>query len=181
VIARRGVIHDRTSGRIAGIAIEEPPVSGDAGLLRGFLNDLDGVVWTALSEVDGIVADDVRSGLERLWSDASRSRDVLDRELEAVEQGTDLETAGRLIRAGLTGGSLEFKLAMFGRRRDEFEGERAAGVVSRRLRALFKSLLRWADVILGSLVAAIPGGEAYKEAKEAVEAAVEDAEDEDLQ
>ena len=136
----------------------------------------------ALAEVDGIVAADVRPGLERLWSDASESRHELDRELESVERGTNSEAEARLIAAGLTGASLEFKLAMFGRRREEFDGERATGgFLSRRIRALFKSLLRWADVILGSLVAAIPGGEAYKKAKEAVEAAVEDAEDEDLQ
>jgi hypothetical protein len=122
----------------------------------------------------------VRPGLERLWSDASESRRELDRELESIEDGANPEAEARLIQAGLTGASLEFKLAMFGRRREELDGERA-GFLSRRVRALFKSLLRWADVILGSLVAAIPGGEAYKEAKEAVEAAVEDAEDEDLQ
>jgi hypothetical protein len=159
------------------VGVGEPPV--DAGLLRGFLNDLDAVVLTAL-EIDGIVAWDVRQGLGQLWSDARESRDFLDRELESVEEGRNPELAERLSNVGLTGSSGAFKLAMFGRRRDEVEAERVGGL-SRRLRALLKSLLRWANVILGSMVAAIPGGDAYKEAKEAVEAAVEDAEDEDLQ
>jgi hypothetical protein len=164
------------------MAAGPPPVSGDAGLLLEFLNDLDAAVLTALAEVDGIVAADVRLALEQLWSDASESRDLLDRELRSVLEGASPDVEDRLRSVGLTGSSLRIKLGLFSQRRDEFDAERATGgLLSRRLRALFKSLLRWANVILGSMVAAIPGGDAYKEAKEAVEAAVEDAEDEDLQ
>jgi hypothetical protein len=76
----------------------------------------------------------------------------------------------RLDSAGLSGADLELKLHGYDRAHAIF--------VQSPSRRLLKSVLRWANVLLGSLVSALGAGEALKELKEAVEAGVEDREDE---
>lgn len=175
--------------------------------LLSFLSDLSATVTDALNEPYMILSDDVRLELKGLWEDVNESRDELDRHLQSVAQEANKELDRTLANAGLDGTQLDVKLAGFQRALKAFNAEKEASSRSRRrfdrlrastfrpvsrwlrllaarrgrrLRAGFRSLLRWGDVILGTLVSVIPGGEAYKEAKEAVEAAVEDADDPDL-
>jgi hypothetical protein len=172
-----------------------------------FLDDLSAAVADALGHTEIITSDEVRQDLRLLWTEVEDSRAELQSRLRAVAEGTDHELDQALAQVGLDGLQLAIKLRQFGRTKRAFEQMLGGGsgrrwsVRLRRLlfgrrrpwgdwiragrerpiKAVFRSLLRWGDVTLGSLVAAIPGGEAYKEAKEAIEAAVEDADDPDLE
>ena len=102
---------------------------------------------------------------ERLWPawETLRQRGEFEN-LEAAVTDADFDV---LARAGLMGPELEFKLA----------GVRTAREAARRLpvpRGLRK-LLKWTDVILGSILAAVGAGEAIKEIKEGVEAELDSA------
>jgi hypothetical protein len=75
----------------------------------------------------------------------------------------------QLRRSGLEGPALDLKLSGYNRALERFR-------LSPARRAL-RSVMRWANVLLGSIVAAIGAGEALKELKESIEAGVEDQED----
>lgn len=81
----------------------------------------------------------------------------------------------QLAAAGLTGVQLEMKLGAHrtasNRAREARPHQPPIG-----FRKIFKSLLGWINVWLGSLVAALGGGEAIKEFKEFLEQGVDDAE-----
>jgi len=75
----------------------------------------------------------------------------------------------RLEQFGLTGANLRAKLAGWGRAFARLS-ENGAPVL-----AFFRSAFRWANTILGSIIAALGLGEALKELKEAAENSYEDA------
>jgi hypothetical protein len=86
--------------------------------------------------------------------------------LEAVRSGEfEHELAGR----GLRGPEFQAKVQGFQRFRALFWRDRQP--------RWLKKVLKWGDIILGSLAAAIPGGDAIKEFKETVEAGAEDMDD----
>lgn len=74
-----------------------------------------------------------------------------------------------LRNAGLAGASLDLKLHGHERAQRRFRASPS--------RRFLRPVFRWANVILGSLVAALGVGEALKELKETVEAGVDDQED----
>jgi hypothetical protein len=83
--------------------------------------------------------------------------------------GTSGERPSRLEQFGLTGANLRAKLAGWGRAFARLS-ENGAPVL-----AFFRSAFRWANTILGSIIAALGLGEALKELKEAAENSYEDA------
>jgi hypothetical protein len=135
--------------------------SRDRALLLGFVDqthdDLVFVLEVAASFVHPAVA-------ERLWPawQALEDRDEFGQLRRAVElQDYDVQ----LDRVGLSGPELEFKLAGV----DSARGAGRENPTPRRL----KKWLRWIDVLLGSLLAAVGAGEAIKELKEGIEAELE--------
>lgn len=70
---------------------------------------------------------------------------------------------------GLVGNELEMKLAGFTNAFERF-------VMLGGVRAL-KKVLRWINLFLGSLASAVPGVDALKEVKEAVEIGIDEAEE----
>jgi len=84
----------------------------------------------------------------------------------------------RLAAAGLTGAQLDMKLGAYRIASDRARLARppAAPQPPVGFRKIFKSLLGWLNVWLGSLIAAFGGGEAIKEFKEFLEQGVDDAE-----
>lgn len=84
----------------------------------------------------------------------------------------------RLAAAGLTEGQLEMKLDAHRVASDRARNARPPqpGQPPIGFRKIFKSLLGWINVWLGSLMAAFGGGEAIKEFKEFLEQGVDDAE-----
>jgi hypothetical protein len=120
---------------------------------------------------------ELRDDYVRAWQDAEadlgRLRQALlpearrsAAEAPPPDQGS-LDAA--LAASGLVGSQLRLKLRGYYRALDRFR----AALAPRRLRRV----LRWGDVILGSLAGVVGGAEALKELKEAVEAGVEDQEE----
>ncbi|MEA2255788.1 MAG: hypothetical protein QOG35_1833 [Solirubrobacteraceae bacterium] len=107
---------------------------------------------------------------------ASRAwEDILARgELEMLERAIASEIYDeRLDRVGLSGPSLEFKLAVVQAAHDN--ARRGGDEPGPRLRALLRRLLDAIDVVLDSLVGALHGiGEVLREFKEALRARIED-------
>jgi hypothetical protein len=89
--------------------------------------------------------------------------------VDAPNEGAVESLETRLGAAGLLSPHLDLKLAGYSRAERRFRASPA--------KRLLKSVLRWANVLLGSIVVAVGAGEALKELKEAIEAGVEDQED----
>lgn len=112
--------------------------------------------------------------LTEVWPAIRQRFEELRRELLHAPDSIDQ----RLAAAGLTGFELEMKL---GAHRTASDRARNAsppqpGSPPTGFRKIFKSLLGWINVWLGSLVTAFGSGEAIKEFKEFLEQGVEDAE-----
>jgi hypothetical protein len=129
------------------------------------------------------VVQDQREWLpEELWEEYQRSLGDAERSLGQIltvllqQQSPDFPDNPpiefveiRLTQAGLIGASLDLKLRGYDRARRRFTaspGRRALRIV-----------LRWINVLLGSIVWALGTGELLKEFKEAIEAGVEDQKD----
>jgi hypothetical protein len=91
--------------------------------------------------------------------------------LDMPNEGAVESLETRLGAAGLLSPDLDLKLAGYSRAESRFRVSPA--------KRLLKSALRWANVLLGSIVVVVGAGEALKELKEAIEAGVEDQEDEE--
>jgi hypothetical protein len=111
----------------------------------------------------------------REWYLAAAQR-LYERELgysvraQLLEGGPEIDES--LERVGLTGDELQFKLNGFRRALSWFQERRG-------LRP-FRRVLRWADVILGSLVQVVALLDPLKELKEGLEADVDDQLDEEV-
>jgi hypothetical protein len=106
--------------------------------------------------------EDVRSDVEAAWSNLEpRFAGVKDR------LGSIPDT--RVDEAGLSGSQLNLKLTGFRGAVDRFKQK---GTVK-----LLKKLLEWINIVLKSLASIVPGGEALKEFKEAIEKYIKDNED----
>jgi hypothetical protein len=161
----------------------------DRDLLWGVLDETASILGEVVAEPEGLVPSELVPSLSRAWEEALASLRVLQNALSTPEFDSQLE------EYGLTGASLRFKLTGFnlalsrwrgrpGRRwgrwilKSMFRGRGRPG--GRWGRGILKSIFRWLNVILGSLVSAIPGvGDALKEFKEAIESGVEDLEAEE--
>ena len=172
--------------------------------LRTFLDDVRTVFEQVLLEPN-LLPVHVHREFQRLWDESRDSVDELQDRLRAIEQGTDPSSQESLAQAGLDGESLDLKLAAVDRALYAFRDaqratQRPGGLsappqdrrgVRARLRQLWErrhrpsglllrrtaSLLRWIDVPLESLVAALGQGETIKEVKKWLEAAVADVQE----
>ncbi|MEO6322469.1 MAG: hypothetical protein ABIR56_17440 [Polaromonas sp.] len=99
-------------------------------------------------------------------------------ELRAILLNAPDSIDEQLAAAGLTGVQLEMKLRAHRTASDRAREARPPQAPQPPIgfRKIFKSLLGWINVWLGSLVAAVGGGEAIKEFKEFLEQGVDDAE-----
>jgi hypothetical protein len=76
---------------------------------------------------------------------------------------------------GLAGEPLKWKMGGYETARAEFEqAKQQHGLFSGLIKKPLKKLLQWMNLILGSLVAAMPALEPIKEIKEAVELSLEE-------
>jgi hypothetical protein len=131
--------------------------------LEEFLRELKKVLEDAALRGDGLVPVYLQTLLKEAWVEVGRHY-------------IDVERA-------VMSGEYEHELAARGLRGPEFrvksEGFRRHLWLFRRQRQprWLKKLLEWADIILGSLASIIPGGDAVKEFKEAVEAGAEEMDD----
>lgn len=133
--------------------------------LTDFLKELQVVLDDVVANPTDLVPAYLHSDLKQAWPDARASLDEL---ISALAQPS-AAVEGQLQSSGLRGAAFQLKVASFQRYLSLFRRKR-------RPRWL-KRLLSWADIILGSLVAIIPGGDALKEFKEAVEQAADDEDD----
>jgi hypothetical protein len=131
--------------------------------LEDFLQELRSLLLDVLSEGEGLLPAFLLPLLREAWPEVAVSFGGLQ---QAVASG-DFEE--QLIARGLRGVQFQPKVEGFRRHLWLFRRHREP--------RWLKKVLRWADVILGSLVAIIPGGDAVKEFKEAVEAGAEDMDD----
>jgi len=139
----------------------------DRAALQLFIDELEGFIARAV-EPSALLPPD-RAALLR-----AAYRDLVER--GAFDEVRDvLADAGydeRLYRSGLTGPNLQAKLTGWTQAlRRLIEGESPPTIRS------YRSIFRWANTILGSIIAATGVGEALKELKEAVENTYEDTAD----
>lgn len=133
---------------------------------------LNAVVFDHVAWLPEELHEHYRAGLTNAERSLGELRAALLWETAYRDQPDDLvfeQVDDRLRWAGLTDADLELKLAGYDLAQRRFSASPT--------RRILKSLLRWANVILGSLVAAIGAGEALKEFKESIEAGVADIED----
>ena len=131
--------------------------------LRQFLKEVEELIDHSLEQRATLIPRDLQSPFVDAWPDAKESLRTMRRELLTIYNIDE-----RLTRAGLTGPQLALKLIGFQRAlaalHDNWER-----------RPLWRTL-GWANIILGSLASVLPGGEAIKEYKEALERAVGESE-----
>jgi len=133
--------------------------------LTDFLKELRTVLDDVVEQPTDLVPPYLRPDMQAAWPDARRS---LDRLIEGVATPSP-EDEIRLQEHGLRGPAFQFKVGSFQRYLRLFRRNRKP--------RWLKKLLGWADIILGSLVSIIPGADALKEFKEAIEQAADDEDD----
>lgn len=131
--------------------------------LEDFLKELRSILEEATISGEGLVPAYLTPLLIEAWPEVATKYEALQ---QAVQSG-EYET--RLQEAGLRGPQFRVKAEGFGRHLSIFRSDRKP--------KWLKKLLRWADIILGSLASVIPGGDAVQEFKEAIEAGAEDMDD----
>ncbi|MBV8947102.1 MAG: hypothetical protein JO286_01140 [Solirubrobacterales bacterium] len=131
--------------------------------LEDFLAELHRLLEEVAYQGEGLLPAYLLPLLREAWPEVEVSFTELERAVASGEHEQELSSRG------LRGAQFRLKA----------EGFRRHLLLFRRHREprWLKKLLKWADVILGSLVAIIPGGDAAKEFKEAVEAGAEDMDD----
>ena len=132
-------------------------------LLEEFLEQLRIVLEEATFEGEGLVPSYLQPLLQEAWPEVA----VHYKTLESAVASGELEK--ELGERGLRGAQFQVKAEGFRRHLWLFRSERQP--------RWLKKLLRWADIILGSLASILPGGDAVQEFKEAVEAGAEDMDD----
>jgi hypothetical protein len=136
---------------------------------RGFLRtvnwNLNGALFDNIVESwDQILfRRDVRSFITNAWSSLKSTVQTSFQTLRSSLRGIANDI---LERIGLTGHQLALKLKGLN---DAWQAFNELGTVR-----LLKKLLEWINAILGSLIAALPGGEALKEFKEAIEKLIQE-------
>jgi hypothetical protein len=106
------------------------------------------------------------------WFDAElrevvqRARDEVEHHWDPVLEAINPNNESRLAEAGLLGAQREAKSRGLRKRAREFFRSPS--------KRAFKKVAQWINILLGSLASIVPGGEALKEFKEVVEAAMSD-------
>lgn len=144
----------------------ETPLGDDRRSLVNFVSEVQELLGNTVADPSRWFPTELHEPLQSAWEEVTPSFDMAGRYLTEPPDASLLEA--QLAHVGLTGGQLRLKRTGWERARDAFR-ERFTK------RALGRAL-GWANIILGSLAGLIPGGDAIKEYKEAVEQAVEDAE-----
>jgi hypothetical protein len=147
-----------------------PPVGddGDRAGLVDFIFDVQGFLSEALNDHADWFLADLREPLSEAFDDLQPSFDMAVKYL--VDPPDPHLLDAQLAHVGLKGRQLALKLRGTRGALDRF---RDAGT-----KRAFRSVLGWANIILGTLAGLVPGGETIKEYKEAYEQASEDADQE---
>ena len=143
---------------------DETPVADAREVLAGFLIELRGFLPTTLDNQAAWVPAELTDPLWRAWREVEPNFDTA---VLYLREPPDIEVLERqLSDVGLRDDQLALKETGFrnalGRFRD------------RLTKPALKSVLGWANIILGSLAGIIPGGDAIEEYKEGHEQALED-------
>jgi hypothetical protein len=161
--------HSHAVGRLA-MANQDPGLSADEAYAADLL-DLRSFVVQLKELLEAIVEDgrhippSHRVEVREAWAHAKSDLEELVAAL--AQDASDLDHRQTLERHGLTGQPLRMKLRAWRSRFFQF---------GRRMnRRWLRSVLRWGDSILGSLVDALTVGAAGKEFKEAIENFIADA------
>jgi hypothetical protein len=139
------------------------PIENDIDRLSDFLQDVEAVLFAIIA--DGIsmlplhLQEPARNAWPEVKSRLSELRDEIKREHGLPP---------RLELAGLTGANLDFKLQGF-----RYARKRHSELP---VPAWLKRMLRWMNILLGSLATVMPGAELVKEYKDAIEAGIDQAE-----
>lgn len=151
-------------------------LSDDIRTLISILKWIDELLeWIVLQS--GLIREEFQDLFRRVWEDTHARIEQAIEQLKSVEEGDSLYE--ELKTHGLTGDSLTLKFEI-GRALGRRVGESAARTAEGPRIAGFglKRLVKWVNLILGSLAEVFPGLGAVKEYKESVELAVEDQQSE---
>jgi hypothetical protein len=144
------------------------PDSVAAGRLGDFLGVLRGELDWVVEHRRGLIDEELTELLTQAWTEQRWRIDEARAQIVNADQDV-------LAAIGMTGFSLEWKLTGFQtawRRLDDAR-KQVGGAVGL-LKAPFRKMLGWADVLMGSLASAFPVLEPIKEIKEGVEQSVTD-------
>ena len=130
--------------------------------LQTFLDRVASIVDRAIGEQNSFIRISMRPLFSAAWSEVEQG---LPSVRSAVGQLSDDVLAG----VGLSGAQLSLKLAGFGYAADRLD----LGWTDKMLR----KVLGWINLILGSLLAAVPAAEPIKELKEALERELDEVSD----
>jgi hypothetical protein len=131
--------------------------------LEDFLAELRRVLEETTYSGQGLVPAYLIPLLAEAWPEVKTQYEHLESQVKSGAYDSELRLAG------LQGPQFRVKAEGFRRHLAVFHKYREP--------KWLKKLLRWADIILGSLVSVIPGGDAVQEFKEAIEAGAEDMDD----
>ncbi len=141
----------------------EPSLPSDTDEIRDVMQRLKLVLDETINAAESLTTSELTVELRHGWPEIVRAFNNVDQELASGLYVTKLE------EAGLTGTSWKVKLKGF---RRAFSNMLRAG--KDKLRESTRSVLRWGNIILGSLASVLPPAEIIKEFKECVEADLEE-------
>ena len=122
---------------------------------------------------------DIGAYVSKAWPEVKGHFDIVEKELLKP----DPHISKRLSFAGLDGVQLDLKLKGFNASYENLKLFKLLGFFDstkkKALRKLLLKILKWINILLGSISSLIPAGEAIKEYKEAIEAGLEEGDDED--
>lgn len=133
--------------------------------LRDFLNETEALLTEIIDRRAEFIPEELQPYFVEAWPEVRASISTAKDDLF-----TRVVVSDRLPSAGLTGKQLALKLFAFRRSVDALK----LGGWSRRL---LKRVLDWLNTILGSLASVLPGVDAIKEFKEAIENALDEKEE----
>jgi hypothetical protein len=142
----------------------------DRAMLVGFINTLRDLLRGLLDRRRSVLSEAMRELLGRAWDEVEQER-LFERVRDAIESRNYDD---RLAEHGLRGNQLRFKLGTFNQATERLDiAESRLFVRPGRLRRLWQSALRCADVTADSLAIVVPPAGAIKELKAGAEAALE--------
>ena len=137
-------------------------MNGDKDQLIGFFDALDVSLYTIISDHHDLFDEDMHKLYIDVFPDIQEKihdiKDFIGDKWEDINEELD--------DLGLTGDHLKYKIRGFYKSKEQWGFRRIARLILR--------VLKWADIILGSICNIVPGGEIVKEFKEAVEESIEE-------
>jgi len=131
--------------------------------LSEFLQQVERLLFSIVADGIGVLPPHLQEPARNAWHDVQSRLSDLQEQLK-LDEGL----RPRLAVAGLTGANLDFKLRGFDHARRRY----SATPVPRWL----KPVLKWINILLGSLATVMPGAELVKEYKDAIEQGIDEAE-----